>query len=523
MSPDTASRAQWRRSDFTRLELAGFAGLAFLLCFAVRVSTLNQNFWEQELVAAATIELDWLSLFRDRFAAGEPPLYYALLKALQLAGASELSLRLPSAVLDSLACGLLTLVARRVSGRVGGVALALTFAFMPVLIRFGQEARPYPLLCFFFALSLVAATTIWRAPRQAVRAFGAPRAGPNHAMLRTAIVVLGVAMVGAGWTMVIGWLAVFALQASILVSPPLWRVRGFLRLWLVLCGLTWLAIAPCILGVAPNIAHFTAILWTPDPYSTTLASIAADLRSIYGWSADGDLNRYFPGGWEVSLAYGLFALAIVSVIRRNERPPIRQVAFVAAAFPVVLFGADAFRSLVALRHIHPSLWCLCLLYADGAAVVARRWPGWPVLAVLTLGVVLQGVDGAEAERKASWEPFLQFFLSNDLETMKGYVTEPALAVLIERSLPSGSPLRIEVDEEPSALRTAVARALSADAPIWVLTSRPLHNVLADLPRGVASCAGTVSYHAFIVVARTFDLLPPEIRDCATAGPTNTGG
>jgi hypothetical protein len=63
--------------------------------------------------------------------------------------------------------------------------------------------------------------------------------------------------------------------------------------------------------------------------------------------------------------------------------------------------------------------------------------------------------------------------------------------------------------------------MSADAPVWVLTSRPLGNVVAGLPPGVASCAGTISYHAFIVVARSFDLLPPQIRGCATT--TAPGG
>ncbi len=504
--------------DTSQIEPTAFFALAFLVCFAVRASTLGENVWEQELVAAATIERDWASLFQDRFAAGEPPFYYALLKALGLAGAPELWLRLPSAILDSLGCATLAWLAHRISGRVGGIALILTFAFMPVLIRFGQEARPYPLLCFFFALSLAAATILWRAPRQAVSAFGSGRPRRHRTLMRGAAIALVIAMVGAGWTMVMGWLAIALLQLSVLVSPRLLRVPGMLRLWLVLCAVAWAAIAPCIFAVGPNLHHFTAILWTADAYAVTFAGIAADIRSIYGWSAEGDLNRFFPGGWETYLGLALFVLAAISIVR-HTRPPIRQAAFVAVALPILLFGADIGRSLVALRHIHPSLWCLCLLYADGAALVARRWPGRIILGVLAVGVVLQGIDGAEAERKTSWEPFLQFFRDNQLAAMKGYVTEPALAVLVERSLPEGSPPpRIEVDERPPALRTALSRALSADAPIWILTARPLGNVVADLPPGVASCAGTIGYHAFIVAARSFDLLPTAIRDCAKARP-----
>jgi hypothetical protein len=499
------------------IEPAAFFAFGLLFCLAVRISTLNQNFWEQELVAATTIELDWAALFSDRFAAGEPPLYYALLKALGLAGASELALRVPSAILDSLACGLLAYVARKCSGRVGGASLVLTFSFMPVLIRFGQEARPYPLLCFFFALALAAGTIIWRAPRQAVQATIAGGSRRHRTLMRGAMALLVVAMAGAGWTMVIGWAAVLALQLSVLAWPPLRRVKGMARLWLILCGAAWVCIAPCIAGVAPHLGHFAAILWTPDRYATTIGTVAADLRGIYGWVADGDQNRFLPGGWETLLGTALFVLALVSVFRPASRPPIREVAVVTFVFPIVLFGMDAFRSLVALRHVHPSLWCLCLLYADGAAFIARRWAGRAVVAALAVGVVLQGIDGAEAERKASWEPFLDFFRVNELSMMKGYVTDPALALLVERSLPAGSPAaRIDVEETPSALRGALSRALSADAPVWILTSRPLGSTLRDLPQGVASCAGTISYHAFIVVARSFDLLPPQIRDCATA-------
>jgi hypothetical protein len=493
---------------------------AFLFCLAVRLSTLNQNFWEQELVAAATIERGWVDLFRDRFLAGEPPLYYALLKLLGLSGAPEFWLRVPSAVLDALGCALLAWIARKASGRIGAVALILCFTFMPVLLRFGQEARPYPLLCFFFALALAAAMIVWRYPRQAVRALDAERT--RRAPSRASCVVLVLAMAGAGWTMVIGWLAVLMLQLSVLASPRLLRVPGFVRLWLVLCAASWVLIAPCILGVVPNIGHFTAILWTPDAYVPTVQGLIGDIGGVYGWAADGDLNRFFPSRWEAVPAVGLALLALLSIVTRGRRPPLRQAAFVAFGFPVVLFGLDAFRAVVALRHIHPSLWCFCLLYADGAAISARRWAGQIVLGLLAVCVVLQGLDGVVAPRKQSWEPFLQFFRTNHLETMRGYVTEPALALLVARSLPPGAQApRIEVDEEPAALRMAITRALSADAPVWVLTSRPLANVLADIPPGVASCAGTISYHAFIVVARSFDLLPPGIRDCAAAAaPAN---
>ena len=523
MSKSTAASANPLASEMVRIEPAVVFACAFLFCFAIRVSTLNQNFWEQELVAGTTIQLDWLGVIRDRLQAGEPPLYYLLLKALGLGGSSELTLRLPSAILDSLGCSIFAWVAWKTSGRVGAAALILTFASMPILIRFGQEARPYPLLCFLFALSIGAATFLWRAPRQTVHAFVGRKAG-NHAMLlRCASAVLAVAMIAAGWTMVIGWLAVLALQVSVVASPRLLRVRGFLQMWIGLSLIVWLGILPPVIGVAPHWARFIATFFTADAYAVSPASILSDLRSIYGWPADGDLNRFFPSALEPWLGLALVALALVASVRRNARAPIHQAAFVALAVPLVLFAADIARSAVVLRYIHPSLWCLCLVTADGAAILARRWAGRAALVVLAVAVLLQGIDGAQAQRKTSWDPFLRFFETNGLGSMNGYVTDPALALLVEQSVTPPVPAsRIELDETPDALRAALARASSADAPVWVLTARPLNRALRDLPQGVASCAGTIGYHSFIVLARSFDLLPADIRNCAQSTPT-TGG
>ena len=512
-----------RRIDLSQFEPAIVFACAFLFCFAFRVSTLNQNFWEQELVASTAIQFDWIGLLSDRLQAGEPPLYYLMLKAFGFAGTSQLTLRLPSALLDSLGCGVFAWLAWKTSGRVGAAALVLTFACMPILIRFGQEARPYPLLCFLFALAIVAASFIWRAPRQAVRSVTSRQGGRHAVLLRSAIVVLALAMIAAGWTMVIGCLAVLALQLSVAVSPRLLRTRGFLPLWIALGAVVWLCILPCIIAVAPEWRHVAATFWTADSYTVSANSILSDLRSIYGWPADGDLNRFFPSALEPWLGLALVVLAVIGVERNRARPPLPEIAFIALAFPVVLFAADMARSSVVLRYIHPSLWCLCLLTAAGAAAIARHWAGRVALLVLALAVLLQGIDGAEAERKTSWDPFLQFFQANGLGDMHGYVTEPALALLVEQSVTPPIPAsRIEVDDTSEALRASLARSISADAPVWVLTSRPLANALADVPQGAASCAGSIGYHVFIVVARSFDLLPDDIRDCAHSRPAPGG-
>ena len=73
-------------------------------------------------------------------------LYYLLMWLLvRLAGSSELALRLPSAVAMAAAAGLLTALGRRLVGPAAGLAAGLSFAAIPAVSWFGQDARPVAL------------------------------------------------------------------------------------------------------------------------------------------------------------------------------------------------------------------------------------------------------------------------------------------------------------------------------------------------------------------------------------------
>ena len=72
--------------------------------------------------------------------------YYMLMWLdVRLAGRSELALRLPSALAMAAAAALITVTGRRlVSGR-AGLAAGLTFAALPAVSWFAQDARPFAL------------------------------------------------------------------------------------------------------------------------------------------------------------------------------------------------------------------------------------------------------------------------------------------------------------------------------------------------------------------------------------------
>ncbi|HEY2126608.1 MAG TPA: glycosyltransferase family 39 protein [Streptosporangiaceae bacterium] len=73
-------------------------------------------------------------------------LYYALIWPLvRLAGSGEFALRLPSALAMAAAAGLITALGRRLVGPAAGLAAGLSFAAVPAVSWFGQDARPFAL------------------------------------------------------------------------------------------------------------------------------------------------------------------------------------------------------------------------------------------------------------------------------------------------------------------------------------------------------------------------------------------
>jgi mannosyltransferase len=73
-------------------------------------------------------------------------LYYVLMWPLvRLSGSGEVALRLPSALAMAAAAGLLTALGRRLMSPAAGLAAGLSFAAVPAVSWFGQDARPFAL------------------------------------------------------------------------------------------------------------------------------------------------------------------------------------------------------------------------------------------------------------------------------------------------------------------------------------------------------------------------------------------
>jgi uncharacterized membrane protein len=125
-------------------------GGVFLLGAVLRFGLLGQHsiWFDEAFVAHIASRVPWsrvLPLVRGTDA--HPPLFYLLMKVwVGVAGATEVELRIPSAVFSTLSIPLTYLLGRRILSPSAGLLAALFVAVSPLEIIAGQEARMYPLL-----------------------------------------------------------------------------------------------------------------------------------------------------------------------------------------------------------------------------------------------------------------------------------------------------------------------------------------------------------------------------------------
>jgi mannosyltransferase len=154
--PATAGRATW------------WAGVPYTLpalgvSLAVVLPGLGHRaLWKDEYATwyAATIAPGELIRLLQHIDALLGPYYVFMHVWIDLFGDSATSLRLPSAVAMAVAAGLTSLLGWRLLGGWAGAAAGVVFAALPIVSRYGQEARPYAMAV---AASLVATLMLLRA------------------------------------------------------------------------------------------------------------------------------------------------------------------------------------------------------------------------------------------------------------------------------------------------------------------------------------------------------------------------
>jgi len=388
-------------------ELPGVAtfGLAFLACLALRLPALGDlPLWLDEILTVETIRRPWLDLVQDRIARGHVPTYFAFMKLIVPGDASEWILRLPSALFDCAAGGVVALIAARLAGWRCAVPAALLYATFPILIIYAQEARPYAAQLFFTTLAMYGQIMVLRGEGSLRRSFALATVGSLGAIL----------VIPAGAVIVI-------VQQLALLACGNWPRGGEARKQLVRhLGITWILGGSALLLLLPSVLEVAAgkeglLRW--HAYTPYFERIGQVVDGSYGLVVSSDVNVWLPGRRNRHLLIGLLGLMAIGSWTNRASPAHRYLAFMVVGSFVALAILASFTA-VAQRYVIGMMPAVVILAASGAAALLMmnrlRWAFAPVVALIGMGFLLQAFDTLQSPRKADWRPIIAFLRDKEV-------------------------------------------------------------------------------------------------------------
>ncbi|MGA8116851.1 MAG: glycosyltransferase family 39 protein [Actinocatenispora sp.] len=154
----------FRGTDRALTQLA-WLGAALLTAVVGIFRADRPSLWADELATWGMTTVPWHSmwgLLQSTDMVNGP--YYALMRAwVQIAGDSDLALRLPSLIAMTIAAALVAALGSRFGGPRVGLMAGLLFAVVPATSRYGQEARGYAIvLCLATLATLLLARALDR-------------------------------------------------------------------------------------------------------------------------------------------------------------------------------------------------------------------------------------------------------------------------------------------------------------------------------------------------------------------------
>lgn len=345
----------------------------FVLALGLRLNGLaSKPLWIDEVVTRLRVALPHTRLIAESFSHHHLPTYFLLLAQLS-PGMDPWLLRVPSAVSGALAAGAGVLLGRRLAGcvgagRLGGLMCGLLLATAPVMVQFGQDARPYALELAFVMFSL------WGLVTLACDAEAA--AGPwRNGLGAWSSFLLGL----AGALALIGDAVPFLLVANLSAWPIARSLAGaarrrFLRRWLGGQLLVLGAVAPLYLAMSRAIDdhYMAAFNWVPPLGVLRAWWVSADVYLLR--AANIVTLHLLPVGLPV-LGLAVPLLAGAGFVALGRQPAARVVmVFAVIALPVLLFVSEPARPLWLPRYLLWSGAAFLILAGVGAARLAQRWP-----------------------------------------------------------------------------------------------------------------------------------------------------
>lgn len=352
----------------TLLDLTAILALSLVL----RLHDLGAKpLWIDEVVTKRRVSLPLGNMAADSLSHHHLPTYFLLLAQLS-PGANQWLLRLPSAVGGAIAAALAVLVGRKLAERTGtsrmaGLLSGLLLAATPVMVQYGQDARPYALELACLMLSLLglvslacdahAASGSWRQGLGAWSAF-----------------LLGL----LGALALIGNALPFLLVANLSAWPIARRLSGtvrrrFLLRWIGGQALVLLAVGPLYLAMSHSVddGYAAAFNWIPPLSALRAWQVAADVYLLR--SANIATLELIPAGLPV-LGLAVLLLAGAGILALRGQPALRGVMLLSVlVLPVLLVLSAPARPLWLPRYLLWSGAAYLVLAGVGAAWLVRQW------------------------------------------------------------------------------------------------------------------------------------------------------
>ncbi len=349
------------------------------------------SFWSDELFSVFWIQnsLGFISIDGLEIET-TPPLYYLLLKPwVAVFGSSEFGIRSLSAALSAATIPVVYLLAAQFKGPAVGLLAAALFAFMPMQVHFGQEARAYALLPLLYGVAILSLTGLLR--KSGHLAYSVAGQYRWLAAYGTAAVLLVYSHATSAFT-----LAALGLCMAVALTMLPTGHKVFLRLVAVNLLVVALAI-PEIRAMLVQSSRFD-MQWVESPTMVSLMGAAASF--LVDPSTPLTLFR-IASILAVALGGGLLLLLL-------PLRPGRLASLFFIGTPMLFLAATlliSFYSPFFLPRI--TVWIgvpFCILAAMVLLAPLPRWRrlGFAVALVCAWGVGLQGVYGRSMAAKEDW-------------------------------------------------------------------------------------------------------------------------
>ncbi len=458
--------------------------LAVLLALAVRLPTLGLlPLWLDEITTARSLAVSSGALIENRLAAMHSPLFFLLLQALGLEGAAPFWLRLPAALCDAAAAGVMTLMAARSFSQTVALAMALLYAVSPVLVQQAQDARPYGSFFLAEALLIASCAALATHPRLAAASLPAtapPGSRPGSRLLRR--LWLG-ALLGGTLTVALLPLGLFVcaaldlwlVTAALLRRLP-WR---FVGLWLLQRLLSLLLLAPLFYGWSAHVGTLAAHYWPPPPSWSSLLPV---LVISHGGGVEGDPDLLLGAGGNAALTGLLLAFALLGALAglraRGRRGSTTGLAVALALLvPALLLAVSLVSaSLLVGRYAAAATPALLLLAAIGLATLWQRHRAVAAAAGggLLLLLALQGGDALLPLLKPRYDLVAEVLRQGEQRPLPAVVEPWVTARGLSYAVADDPPLALLDSQQALA-------HLEAGGVLWVVLRRPFSLEAIGLP------------------------------------------